>query len=297
MKKPFKVDFIGIGVPKSGTSWLFHCLGQHPSICLSVPKEVRYFNRLDFSKYARKFHEDRKLNKNHDKPLSWYENCFRHCPRGSIKGEFTPHYLFDENAPLMMRGTFPHVKLIVCLRNPVDRAYSAYWSRKNYTKSEKLTFEEAIKEDLTYIETGLYHKHLTRYLKYFGREQLLILLFDDIVSSPEGELIKVLRFLDLGLANGIDIGKISRNQSKKSWFPYAKLVMRDLPTYLIDLNLGLVLHLARRVGLRSLFFRLTTSPFKYPEMDLNTREHLRSVFEGDIRNLEKLLNRDLSHWT
>lgn len=297
MKNPFKVDFIGIGAPKCGTTWLFHCLGQHHKICLSVPKEIKYFNLTEFTKYRRTFHDNKIINKNNEKPISWYERCFRHCPHDSIKGEFTPTYLYDEKAPSLIKNRFPDVKLIACLRNPVERAYSSYWARKNYTKREKLTFQEAIKTDSMYIEGGLYHKHLTRYLKYFSREQLLILLFDDIVLSPEREIVKVLRYLGLESANGIDIGKVSKNQSKKSWFPYAKFVMTDLPNYLIDLNLGVLLHLGRRVGLRNLFFRLTTSPLRYPEMDLNTRKHLRRLFEGDIRNLEKFLNRDLSHWT
>lgn len=297
MKEPFKVDFIGIGAPKCGTTWLFHCLGQHHEICLSVPKEIKYFNHIDFSKYMGTFRDNILINKNNKKPISWYERCFNHCPQGSIKGEFTPTYLYDQRAPSLIKKRFPDVKLIACLRNPIERVYSSYWSRKNYTRTEHLTFEEAIKEDPTYIEGGLYHKHLMRYLKCFSRDQLLILLFDDIVSSPEREISKALRFLDLESANGIDVGMVSRNQSKKSWFLYAKFIMTTLPNFLIDLNLGVLLHLARRIGLRNLFFRLTTSPFKYPEMDLNTREDLRSLFEGDIRNLEKLLNRDLSHWT
>lgn len=296
MKKRIKVDFIGIGAPKCGTTWIFHCLGQHHKVCLSVPKEIKYFNVIDFTKHKPAYHDNNVRNKNNEKPISWYERCFNHCPQDSIKGEFTPTYLYDEKAPLLIKKLFPDAKLIACLRNPLERAYSSYWSRKIYTKTEHLKFEEAIKEDPTYIEGGLYHKHLMRYLEYFGRDQLLILLFDDIVSSPEREIIKVLRFLDLESASGMYIGKVSRNQSKKSWFPYAKFIMTALPSYLIDLNLGVLLHLARRIGFRSLFFRLTTSSFKYPEMDLNTREHLRRVFEGDIRNLEKLLDRDLSHW-
>ncbi len=72
--------------------------------------------------------------------------------------------------------------------------------------------------------------------------------------------------------------------------------MKDFPNLLIDKNLGHLLHMARMVGMREFFFGLTTSPFTYPEMNPNTRQYLRSVFDDDIRQLEKLLNRDLSQW-
>ncbi len=90
MEKGFKIDFIGIGAAKSGTTWLFHCLGQHPQICLSEPKEINYFNQRG---------SFRNFNKNHTKPFSWYINHFRHCQANKIKGEFSPIYLYDEIAP------------------------------------------------------------------------------------------------------------------------------------------------------------------------------------------------------
>lgn len=296
MKKRLKVDFIGIGTPKCGTTWLFHCLGKHHKICLSVPKEIKYFNLIDFTKYIRTFDDNKIKNKNFEKPISWYERCFRHCRQDSIKGEFTPTYLYDEAAPSLIKKRFPDIKLIACLRNPIDRAYSSYWARKNYTKKESLTFEEALKEDLMYIEGGLYHKHLARYLRYFKKEQILILLFDDVVLSSENEIIKVLRFLGLDSTMTLTIKEVPINKSKKSLFPFAGLIMKDLPNFLIDMNLGYLLHLARKVGMRKFLLSLTTSSFNYPEMNPNTRLYLRSVFHDDVRQLENLLNRDLSHW-
>jgi len=296
MLKSFKIDFIGIGAPKSGSTWLFNCLGLHPRICLSVPKEIKYFNHIDYTKYIRNFQDDNLVNKNHYKPLSWYERCFKHCHQGSIKGEFTPSYLFDDKAPFLIRKNFPDIKLIACLRNPIDRAYSSYWGRTNYTKKGKLSFEEAIKEDLMYIEGGLYHKHLTRYLDYFRRDKILIVLFDDIVLSPEKEIKKVFGFLDVDSTIKLNLGAVSINKAKKSWFPFISLIMKDFPNLLIDKNLGYLLHIARMVGMREFFLSLTTSTFIYPEMNPNTRQYLRSVFDDDIRQLEKLLNRDLSQW-
>lgn len=296
MENNFKIDFIGIGAPKSGTTWLFNCLGLHPRICLSVPKEIKYFNHIDYTKYIRDFHDDNLINSNHEKPVSWYERCFKHCPQGSIRGEFTPSYLFDDKAPLLIRKNFPDIKLIACLRNPIDRAYSSYWQRRNYRNIEKLSFEEAIKEHLMYIDGGLYYKHLIRYLNYFRRDQIFIVLFDDIVLSPEREIKKVFEFLEVDPAIRLNLGRVSMNKSKKAWFPFIDLIMKDFPNFLIDRNLGYLLHLARKVGMRKFLLGLTTRPFEYPKMNPNTRQYLRSVFDDDVRQLEKILNRDLSQW-
>lgn len=157
-----------------------------------------------------------------------------------------------------------------------------------------MSFNDAIKQNIMYIEGELYEKHLACFVKYLGGQQFLTLLFNYNVSSPEQVIVEVLRFLDLDSKLGINIRKVSRNQSKKSGFPCAKLVMTDLPNFLIDLNLGMLLHLTRKVGL-SLYFRLTTSPFKCPDTKPVTRKNLTSVVQGDITQLGQFLDCDISH--
>lgn len=157
MDKNFNIDFIGIGTARSGTTWLFNALGQHPKICLSEPKEVMYFNYYHV-------HPNSNINKNHTKPPSWYRNHFRHCQKNKIKGEFSTSYLYDEKAPLLIKKYFPDVKLIACLRNPIDRAYSEYWMYRNKFKIGDRTFENTIREERRNIERGFYYKQLKRYL-------------------------------------------------------------------------------------------------------------------------------------
>ena len=172
MEHSLKVDFIGIGAIKCGTTWLFYALGQHPEICLSEPKEIRYFNVEDFMKpYVPGKDELPFINPDHKKDFAWYAKHFTHCSAGSLKGEFSPQYMRDEEAPSRIHRLFPDVKLLVPLRDPIAKLHSSYWSRTRYTKKYKdQSFEDSIESDPRYLRETFYAKHLTRYREYFERE-------------------------------------------------------------------------------------------------------------------------------
>jgi hypothetical protein len=296
MEKDLKVDFIGIGSTKSGTTWLFYMLGQHPQICRSEPKEIGYFNYAHYVKDFARPHELKLINRNHTKPFSWYKRHFRHCSGHTIKGEFTPYYLYDERAPSLIKQYFPEVKLIVCLRNPIDRAYSLYWEWRSYRKRENRTFEESIKEDRRYIEHGFYYKYLSHYIRCFELDQIMVVLFDNMIINPEQEIINVFRFLKIDTDVKLDLGKIPRNKAKRSRFVSAEPILRHFSNLLRDLDQFRLLRFIRSIGIKELIIKLSTTSFKYPEMNPETRQFLRSVFKDDISKLEKLFKLDLSHW-
>lgn len=236
MGKYFKIDFIGIGAGKSGTTWLFNALGKHPKICLSEPKEIKYFNKIVHSTALTIANYKPSLHKYHYKSFSWYQRHFKHCPENTTKGEFSPSYLYDAEAPSMIKKYFPDIKLIVCLRNPIDRAYSRYWARASYKKIESKTFEYTLKENKTYIEHGFYYRYLTRYLRYFNREQILVVLFDDILNQPEQELSRLFSFLGVCTNVKLDLTSISKNSAKRSRFISVEPIMRHLSIFLRDMN-------------------------------------------------------------
>jgi len=290
MEKDFKIDFIAIGAAKSGTPWLTSCLRAHPEICLSEPKEVNYFNLHKMM--------SRETNENHMKPFSWYINCFRHCQEKKVKGEFSPIYFYDEKAPSLIKKCCPDVKLIVCLRNPIDRAYSKYWEMRSYKKMENRIFEDAIRENEHYIEMGFYYKQLKRYLEHFNRDQMLILLYDDIVSHSEEEARRIFRFLSVSENINIepDLLRNKTDRVKETKFSSIIPIMNFTHRLLVDLRLGFLSLALRKIGVTRLILKLNTVTINYSEMDLKTREYLRNVFKDDIRELGILLNRDLSHW-
>src|SRR6056297_310721 len=168
--KKFKSpDFIGIGTMKAASSWIFYNLKKHPEICGAKRKEVHFFDRHKYKK-----------------GLKFYSKFFKHCDENKIKGEFTPSYIYDKEAPGRIHDNLPEVKIIACLRNPVDRAYSEY--RFSIEKKGKLRwysgFLTALQKDRTFREKGFYYKQLKKYFNLFPKENIKIMIFDDLKRDP-----------------------------------------------------------------------------------------------------------------
>jgi len=133
----FKVDFIGIGAARRGTTWIYECLKEHPQICVSKIKEVRFFSD----------------QRTYRKGMKYYQSFFNHCSGNKIKGEISPAYLWGkngENVASLIKKHFPGVKIFAVLRDPAERAYSHY----HYDM---------------YIEQGLYYTKLKNILIYFPK--------------------------------------------------------------------------------------------------------------------------------
>lgn len=299
MKNNFKIDFVGIGAAKSGTTWVADMLDKHPAICLSEPKEVNYFNYLVPTPSRLVYRRKKKSieNKNFSKSVSWYEKHFLHYKPGNLRGDFSTVYFYDEKAPTAIKNLFPEVKLIVCLRNPIDRAYSEYWMLRSSFKIERRSFERLLEEENSMlIEKGKYYNLLSRYLNYFKREKILIIFFEDIKKQPEVVLKRVYDYL------GVDSSFVPveiRNKSNRAKVARWKGVVRMMNAsvkFLANLRLVFLVRFLKKIGFNKLLLRLTTTKLTYPPMDLQTRQKLRLAFEDDIQQLEKLLNKDLSHW-
>ena len=293
MTRPMSVDFIGIGAARGGTTWLTHCLRAHPQLCLSEPKEVRYFNRRTLPDEP--LHGA--LNPNHAKPLDWYLTHFHHSQPGQLNGECSPVYLYDEEAPRAIRRTFPSAKLIVGLRNPIDRAYSHYWLDRGIEALGAISFEEAIERHAFYVEMSRYARQLKRYLACFPREQVLLLFSDDMKRQPETEIANVLRFL--GVAPTIDPAVLRSsygNPPTRARSPWLKRFLRDAMRKAVEWRLSPLVAVIRRMKIQDLVRAVNSIPMQYPDMRPETRQRLREIFQGDIRELEALAGRNLSHW-
>jgi len=192
----FKIDFIGIGAQRCATSWIFKCLQEHSQICAFVKKEAAFFN-------------DERKN------FEWYKSLFGHCATTAIKGEYSPHYMHPEYDPKQktaerIKNTFPDVKIIACLRNPIERARSQYFLEKLRNKETAPTFKKAIlKNHHKYIEAGFYYTLLKKYLELFPRENILILIYEDIRKSPIGFIQNIYSFL------GVDSNFVPPSVNKK----------------------------------------------------------------------------------
>lgn len=212
-------NFIIIGVQKGGTSTLFELLKQHPNIKTSVFKEVHYY---DFQ-----YHRGEK----------WYRSFFPFFTKSKnmLYGEASPYYFFHPLVPERVYKDNPDVKLILLLRDPVDRAYSHYQMEKRKGREKLQTFEEAISKEnerlkkeygtvtngkqlknynhqvYSYLARGRYDEQIKRWLQYFKREQLLVLKSEDFFASPHNNLEKIYKFLDIPVVFPKDLA--AKNQA------------------------------------------------------------------------------------
>jgi len=226
-------DFIIIGTQKGGTTSLFYYLYQHPELSFSHKKEIYFFN-LFF-----------------EKGLAWYKSHFPFRNNKKITGEATPSYMFHPKAAGRVKSILPDVKLIVLLRNPIDRAYSGYAMGLRRNTDTADTFEVAIerelealknqkdtdeytleKHELYYLERGKYHSQLLSWLAHFRREQFLFIKSENFFQNPENELIKVYQHLGISTV-------LPKDLSKKNTGKYDKIspdTVRQLTAYFREEN-------------------------------------------------------------
>lgn len=288
-------NFIGIGAPKAGTTWLFKCLQEHPEIFMTPAKETLFFD------YP--YHESK---------ISEYETYFSNDAGAVAVGEISTNYLTSEQAPERIQRHIPNVRLFVSLRNPLDQIYSHYWhlSRQNFHSSDRTrwSFEEALdKYAKPLIEPALYYKHLQRWLQYFDRSQLLIIFYDDICKQPE-EVVKKLYFFlgvdgtfvpeslgqkDFSVRQGASpkspflgnvYSMIYEHLNRQIYSPLTRLVGNKTAATIRDT-------LKVRQVMQSLFYQKG-----YPQMNPKTRALLRDRLAQEIQNLAELTGCDLSHW-
>ncbi len=201
-------DFVIIGTQKGGTSSLYYYLSQHPQTQMSNPKEVHYYDI------------------NYKKGLAWYKSHFPYKWNKKITGEASPYYIFHPHAPKRIHKDLPQVKIIMLLRDPVERAFSHYkMNVKNGT--ETLSFEEAIDKEnerleddiskmqsnelyaaqkhrlYSYVNRGLYSDQLKNWLQYFPLEQMMIIKSEDFFQNTEVIVKQVLDFLQLEESSNI----------------------------------------------------------------------------------------------
>ncbi len=184
--------FLIIGATKAGTTSLHHYLGQHPEIFMLPQKETNFFAQDSALCLL-----DRTVRDSDE-----YRTLFAEAGDAKAIGETSPAYLAVPDSPELIRKMIPDAKMIVILRNPVERAYSHYLMRGRQGKEKRENFEECLAvEDLdpmrSYKSRGFYGEQLARYRAQFPRERLKIFLYEDFVESPLTVLEECLKFLDV----------------------------------------------------------------------------------------------------
>jgi len=210
LTSPFRVlpDFFVIGAGRTGTTSLFHYLSQHPSISRSAYDELGYFDV--------NFHLG----------LNWYRSLFpsvltrffsKQKTKAFLTYDVTPSYVRRPWVAKRIHNVFPNTKLIVVLRNPVDKSYSHYYQSAKY--GEKRTFEQVVKQEINdilewknklkddnYFATkvegsilarGFYAEQLPVWFDIFSKQQIMVIQSEKLASDTKEVMNDVFQFLEL----------------------------------------------------------------------------------------------------
>jgi hypothetical protein len=203
--------------------------------------------------------------------------------------------LSRKRVPKRIHNEIPNVKLVANLRDPVERAYSAY-KFDVFNNNHSLKFEEAIVEKRNeYIGRGFYHRQIKRYLKYFNKEDILILIYDDLKSNPKQFLQKIYTFLGVDKDRSVDCAEIKENRGT---------VLADWTRLLLDtarviMDKSKVLENAKKKALSSKQVNKVLDKYLFQEksakesIDTRVEKELRKKYKEDVENLSKLIGRDL----
>lgn len=292
--------FLILGFPKCGTTALASALAQHPDIVMSDPKETHFFD----------VHYERGWN--------WYlRTAFRGAAEGSALGEATPSYVFVPWALERIRRDLPDARLIVMLRNPIDRIWSHWWMLRA-RGLEPLGFEEAVAASLkeqetdrpvtrgrwrehtasqsaginlgyrTYVDYSRYAQRLERVLRVVGRSRVRVEFLADVRRDENAAVRRVLTHIGVDTERWPDSGVPRQNAAMGGAARHALRFARTvgvsrLAPRLSDAAKGRMKRYLSRLGSR-------------PSMDAGTRKRMTELLAPDVKRLMKLLDRDLSHW-
>ena len=268
--------FLGLGVPRGGTTWLHALLSAHPAIVMPTKrKEVRFFDRY----YGR--------------GLGWYEGFFEVRGDGVLAvGEISPQYLYCSACPGRIAASLPGVKLMVMLRHPLDRAYSQYGFVVQRGKFRG-SFDEFLQSRPRALEMGFYSTYLRAYLRVFDRASLLPLVFEEVFADAAGAVARVAEFLEVPQA-GFDASSASTrvNASSTPSLGGASGLAVTVGRRLRRWGLEGVVDFGRRHGAR----RAIASGRSLPRLDPEARARLSRRYVDEFEELERLLGLDLEIW-
>ena len=273
-------NFVGIGVPRGGTTWLHELLAEHPQIYVPTRrKEVAYFNAY------------------HDRGQTWYENFFQ--PESAANdylavGEITPAYFYGDEVPQRI-AEIPTIKrLLLMLRHPVDRLYSQYVNSMRY-QGYRHEFERYLKDHPEKKQQSFYARPLKNYLQYFALEQIQTLITEEALADPKHTGREICEFLGVDAdAMPSVAGNEKVNASSIPRFRKAFALAANTRVFLRKHDLDWIVSLGRTSGLKRLLLGKQKQQPK--PMQEHTRQLLEEDFADDIAEVEEILDRRIDIW-
>lgn len=287
-----KPNFIGVGAIKAGTTSLYAMLKEHPEVFMSEVKELNYFNEDSYQK---------------ENFMSYYKH-FENANGHKVIGEITPLYLYGKNTPRRIYELLGEdVKIIIILRNPIERALSHYkMNLRNKNKEEPLTFEEAFyreKEEIgldeknaskfvRYFTISLYSEQVKRYMELFPN--IKIILFEEFINNSNNIQKEIFEFLEIENCN-MEVPKVHVGHGSKVKYFKVYKILQGIDDRLNQFKLFKKNNKIRKIK-RKIKIWFVTEDKNKTEVSEEFKQVLRNYYYEDICALEKLIHRDLSVW-
>lgn len=268
-------NFLHIGPGKAGSTWLHETLSLHPQVYLSDAKDLYFFSRY------------------YDRGTDWYRQQFAAATDAHlVVGEVSPDYLGSPEAPERIHETLgPDVRLMVTLRDPAARAFSAYLYARKHGLA-KATFRDTLDATPLMLEEGRYATLLRRYRRLFSPDAILVSLFDDLTADPQGFLDQTTDRLGLS-RQALEPEALAPRlpASKARFLPLALVAQRSADWARRHDAAGLVGRV-KRSGLvqRSLYTPLGDAA---PTMAPEDATYIRELLEPEVAGVEQDFGVDL----
>jgi len=273
--KEIPPNFLFIGPDKAGSTWLYRALKKHKSVYLPYAKELFFFDRF------------------YEKGWSWYFDFFKDAgTTHQIIGEICHDYLFSRPACERIARDLPSVKLMVCLREPAQRAFSAYLYMIKQGRVST-DFETALQQVDELIDHGCYARHLANYLQLFRREQIYVAVFDDLAANPQQFFNNICKFLSI---EQISLPEDIKEKTLAAARPRSRFlagVARSIGWQVRSLGMPNIVNRVKSSPLLNRTLYATYSHRDKPEMSPATLNHLRAVFYPEIQRLDNRLGLNL----
>lgn len=295
-------NFLIVGAGKSGTTSLYHYLAQHPEVFTSPLKEPRFLSMGEertFNGPGGSIVEKRSVS-NFEDYCALFKNSESYKARGEASVDnLSFHYYAIPN----IKKYIGDPKIIIVLRNPVDRAYSAYtYLRRDGW--EKLSFADALRQESErkklgyrwmwrYREAGLYYEQVKAYVDNF--EQVKIFLYDELRSAPLNLIQNIYAFLEVNpsfiptMSTRHNSSGNPRSELINSIFVKPKTLHKVVRS-LASATIGLERWIVFRENVRGLLLK------KPDPIDPDIANELRAYYKEDILKLQSVIGKDLSSW-
>lgn len=271
-------NFLYIGTSKAGSTWLYDVLNRHPDVYMAPGKGLYFFS----------YHYERGLD--------WYLSHFSGACGERALGEISHSYMYAPEACERIAALNPKMRLLVCLRDPTERAFSDHLDAVKNGRVD-CSFEAHLARNPQLVEWGRYARHLAPYVACFGRERLHVAVFEELNANPDAFARSIFSFLKV---TAVPLAAGQRQRMQPAGKPRSRSVAQLVKK---------ASHAARALGLRRLRGRVKTSRFvrsllyrpyaaeERPVMSPEERERLRALFRPEVEELDHLLGtRFLEHW-